>query len=29
MRPHWGQERVEGSSRKQFMHCWLDLVERR
>ena len=29
IRPHWGQERGEGSSRKQFMHCWLDLVERK
>ena len=29
IRPHWGQERGVGISRKQFMHCRLDLVERR
>ena len=29
IRPHWGQERGEGSSRKPCMHCRLDLVESR
>ena len=29
IRPHWGQERGEESSRKQFMHCRLDLIKSR